>query len=151
MKTVDKVVAYATCGDELLVFEQPNSPEAGIQVPAGTVQPGERLEHAVLRELHEESGLSNFGRVRYIDSADFDMTPFGKRELHRRHFFVVQVMPPVVAYWEHIETSGGTAAPQVFALRWVPLADPPNLIAGQGHFLPRLVPESTASARPKGC
>ena len=56
--TVKKVVAYITRGDELLVFTHRDSPEAGVQVPAGTVEEGETLDAAVLREVHEETGLT---------------------------------------------------------------------------------------------
>ena len=55
--TVKKVVAYNTRGDELLVFTHREFPEAGVQVPAGTVEEGETLDAAVLREVHEETGL----------------------------------------------------------------------------------------------
>ena len=37
-----KVFAYLTHGHRLLVFRHADFPEAGIQVPAGTVQPDER-------------------------------------------------------------------------------------------------------------
>ncbi len=66
--TIEKVSAFITregaAGRELLVFAHPN-PLAGIQVPAGTVDPGEAPEHAVLRETWEESGLS---AVRIVQS-----------------------------------------------------------------------------------
>ena len=57
MTTARKVLAYVTRGRRLLVFRQPESPEAGIQVPAGTVEEGEGPEVAVLREAREETGL----------------------------------------------------------------------------------------------
>lgn len=54
-----KVTAFVTRsakqGQELLVFEHPS---AGIQLPAGTVEPGEPIESAALREVEEETGLS---------------------------------------------------------------------------------------------
>ncbi len=53
-----KVVAYITRGRELLVFEHEGMPEAGVQVPAGTVEPDEPLEAALWREVAEESGLT---------------------------------------------------------------------------------------------
>ena len=53
-----KVVAYITRGRELLVFEHEGMPEAGVQVPAGTVEPDEPLEAALWREIAEESGLT---------------------------------------------------------------------------------------------
>jgi 8-oxo-dGTP pyrophosphatase MutT (NUDIX family) len=43
-------------GSELLVLEHPF---AGIQLPAGTVNPGESPHNAVVREVAEEAGLKN--------------------------------------------------------------------------------------------
>lgn len=51
---LEKVTAFITRGRDLLLFEHPN---AGIQIPAGTVEDGEPLEQAALREAAEESGL----------------------------------------------------------------------------------------------
>jgi 8-oxo-dGTP pyrophosphatase MutT (NUDIX family) len=50
-----KVFAYITWGIKLLVFSQPTAPEAGIQVPAGTVEDGEAVDAAVMREAFEET------------------------------------------------------------------------------------------------
>jgi 8-oxo-dGTP pyrophosphatase MutT (NUDIX family) len=79
-ETVEKVAAFVTrdpdplraadpLGDpasghdrQLLVFRHPN-PRAGIQVPAGTVEPGESLHAAVLREAAEETGLADLAIV----------------------------------------------------------------------------------------
>lgn len=44
-------------GRELLVFEHAGLPEAGLQVPGGTVEAGETPREAVAREVLEESGL----------------------------------------------------------------------------------------------
>jgi 8-oxo-dGTP pyrophosphatase MutT (NUDIX family) len=61
---VGKVVAFITReanegqaneGRQLLVFRHPN---AGIQLPAGTMELGETPEIAVLREVREETGLT---------------------------------------------------------------------------------------------
>jgi 8-oxo-dGTP pyrophosphatase MutT (NUDIX family) len=41
---------------QLLVFSHPS---AGIQIPAGTVEENETLEEALVREMKEETGLSN--------------------------------------------------------------------------------------------
>ncbi|MCI0690634.1 NUDIX hydrolase [candidate division KSB1 bacterium] len=51
-----KVFAYITHGHRLLVFRHADFPKAGIQVPAGTIQPNERPDEAVLREVYEETG-----------------------------------------------------------------------------------------------
>src|SRR6185503_15082222 len=66
-QTLDKVSAFITRdgarGRELLVFRHDN-PAAGVQVPAGTVEPGEPFDHAVLREAWEESGLAALRIIR---------------------------------------------------------------------------------------
>jgi 8-oxo-dGTP pyrophosphatase MutT (NUDIX family) len=56
-----KAFAYITHGRRLLVFSHPHSPAAGIQVPAGTIEPGEPPELAVLREAAEAPGLPRPG------------------------------------------------------------------------------------------
>lgn len=84
---VRKVVGYVVHGDRLLVFTHDDVPldVAGVQVPAGTIEPGETPEDAVVREIWEETGLparvvSSLGVQRY------DMWP-SKPEVHERHFF----------------------------------------------------------------
>jgi 8-oxo-dGTP pyrophosphatase MutT (NUDIX family) len=52
VNTIEKVTAFVTreveSGHELLLFEHPN---AGIQIPAGTVNPEETPEEAGRREV----------------------------------------------------------------------------------------------------
>lgn len=84
MERVDKVTAFVTrdtaAGRELLVFLHPyGSPDAapfgepgpdtaGVQLPAGTVEPGESPESGVLREVREETGVSQLTDVRKLGS-----------------------------------------------------------------------------------
>ena len=68
---LEKVTAFVTrktsTGGELLLFEHPN---AGIQIPAGTVEPGEKPERAVLREAAEETGLNDLILLADLGSQD---------------------------------------------------------------------------------
>jgi 8-oxo-dGTP pyrophosphatase MutT (NUDIX family) len=56
---LEKVTAFITRPGvdepEILLFQHPH---AGIQIPAGTVEEGEALDAAVLREAFEETGLT---------------------------------------------------------------------------------------------
>ena len=58
-----RITREGAAGRELLVFRHDN-PAAGVQVPAGTVDPGEPPDRAVLREAWEESGLAALRIVR---------------------------------------------------------------------------------------
>ena len=51
------VIVLVTRGDELLLVRGHNFPEAFYSLVAGFVEPGESLEEAVTREVHEEVGL----------------------------------------------------------------------------------------------
>jgi 8-oxo-dGTP pyrophosphatase MutT (NUDIX family) len=56
--TVAKSFVYLTRGrGDLLVLAHPDHPEAGLQVPAGTIKKGETPEQAAARELVEETGI----------------------------------------------------------------------------------------------
>ncbi len=134
---MDKVVAYITRGDELLVFRHTEFPEAGIQVPAGTVEPGEDSEAAVLREAREETGLDLLSVRSFLGEREYDMHPYGKAEVHRRRFFHIELLKEAPTTWRHLETSGGTKlVPVEFEFFWARMPnDVPELIAGQGDLL----------------
>ncbi len=73
---VGKVTAFVTRGTgvdaELLVFYHHQS---GIQVPAGTVEPGEHADDAVRRELWEETGLRDVRLVRALGAVRYHLAP----------------------------------------------------------------------------
>ncbi|HFE66125.1 MAG TPA: NUDIX domain-containing protein [Chloroflexi bacterium] len=72
---IEKVVAFVTRAErELLLFQHPT---AGIQLPAGTVEAGEGLETAVLRETAEETGLTAVTIQRCLGWADDPRPPDG--------------------------------------------------------------------------
>lgn len=61
----------------VLVFSHPHHPDAGIQVPAGTVKEGETPKEVVLREAIEETGLKELKiRSFLVLRRDFDLVSF---------------------------------------------------------------------------
>ncbi len=140
-KVVEKAMAYITWGNRLLLFIHTAYPEAGIQVPAGTIHPGESPEEAVLREAREETGLEGLKLRSYLGARDVDQTPWGKEAVHRRHFFHLEFAGQTAERWKHYENdpSDGSLAPIEFELYWVRVPDEvPDLIAGLGDMLPAL-------------
>ncbi|MCC6607160.1 MAG: NUDIX domain-containing protein [Anaerolineae bacterium] len=75
--TIHKVTAFITRSGrqgqpQLLLFQHP---QAGVQLPAGTVDEGEVWETAVLREAFEETGLTQLTIHRYLGKIDNELAP----------------------------------------------------------------------------
>ena len=142
-KVKHKVMAYITHHHHLLVFRHPGAPEAGIQVPAGTVEEHEQAEDAVLREAYEETGLTHLTLHCFLGDHERDMSDFGRDEVHHRRFYHLrcQGYPPTT--WQHEECyhSGSSAQkPILFEFFWAPLPHAvPPLIADHGIMLPQLL------------
>ena len=141
-----KALAYIThrdvVGDRLLVFRHPAFPEAGIQVPGGTVRPGEDPGAAALREAAEETGLPGLTLCAFLGTAAYDRRPFGGDGVDARHFYHLRYAGTPPRVWRHAEMdpSDGSPAPIVFAFYWARLPDGiPPLIADHGACLPELL------------
>jgi 8-oxo-dGTP pyrophosphatase MutT (NUDIX family) len=147
---VNKVLAYITRGDELLVFRHRDFPEAGLQVPGGTVEEGELPHDAVLREVYEESGLQEVRIVRllgrYFHNAAAYRDETHQRhvygdEIHYRNVYHLETTGPVASAWLHYEShrsDGGQ--PLAFSFFWMKLDDPELSLAGRrGDLLSKLV------------
>lgn len=137
---IRKAFAYVTSGTRLLLFTHPQHPDAGIQVPAGTVQPGEQPVEAVLREAHEETGLTDLVLGSWLGREVVDLRPFGKEEHHDRWFWHVVAGGEVPERWGHEERfSANGSGPIPFAFFWADLREPlPPLIAGHDRFISEL-------------
>jgi 8-oxo-dGTP pyrophosphatase MutT (NUDIX family) len=137
-----KVFAYITHSNRLLVFSHPHSPEAGIQVPAGTLNPDEHPETGVLREAFEETGLLNLRLVRFLGEQVREMFDFDRGAIHHRYFYHLQCEGDPPEIWQHEERDpyGGTGEAILFEFFWADLPDRvPELIADHGKFLPELL------------
>jgi ADP-ribose pyrophosphatase YjhB (NUDIX family) len=138
---IHKVFAYITNRKRLLVFRHTDFPEAGIQVPAGTVITNEELAAAVLREAQEETGLLDLTINAYLGEQIRDMNDVGKNEIHHRHFYHMLCGGEPPDEWQHDENnpSDGSAAPIHFDFYWAEIPDHiPELICDHGIMLPIL-------------
>jgi 8-oxo-dGTP pyrophosphatase MutT (NUDIX family) len=132
----DKVVAYITWENRLLVFEHTEFPEAGIQVPAGRLEDDETLEEAVMREAQEETGLTDLRIVSLLGSRRIDLTEV-IGDVENRHFFHLEHLGDAPERWIHYEErpSDGSPSPIEFMFYWVGLWDPPELAWGHSDLL----------------
>lgn len=137
-----KAFAYITCGHRLLVFRHRDDPDAGIQVPAGTIEIDELPEAAVLREAFEETGLADLVLVKFLGEQILDVTNLGRNEVHHRYFYHLRCPGNPPQEWTHAEMhpSTGEAGPIFFEMFWAELPyGVPELIADHGIMLPVLV------------
>ncbi|HEX2037164.1 MAG TPA: NUDIX domain-containing protein [Chloroflexota bacterium] len=143
-----KVFAYVThqdyLGQRLLIFSHPRAPAAGLQVPAGTVEGGESLEAAVMREAREETGLTDLLLVGFLGEQLRDMADVGRWEVHQRYFFHLRCLGDPPPTWRQVERFGSEARPGVepplFEFFWVRLPhEVPELTTDHGYFVPALI------------
>ena len=94
-KPFEKVTAFITQESNgvkmLLVFKHPN---AGIQIPAGSVEVGEDIETAAIRETYEETGLRSVKTEKYLGCFENEL------EEHQRiitHTTKVYIKPDLTA------------------------------------------------------
>ncbi|BCJ76086.1 hypothetical protein CS0771_56300 [Catellatospora sp. IY07-71] len=142
----EKVVCYIVRDGRLLVFRHVDYSweEVGIQVPAGSVKPGETPEQAALREAAEETGLPGLKLLGKLGETEYDPSPY-LYELHHRHVFHLTVTEDTAERWFSSEDDHGDE-PIRFECFWIPLAAAHVLQAGQGALVWRL-PEVMAGHR----
>jgi 8-oxo-dGTP pyrophosphatase MutT (NUDIX family)/L-amino acid N-acyltransferase YncA len=136
-----KVLIYVTrmreAKIELLAFRHRDFPNAGLQVPAGTVEDGEDLIRAAKREVFEESGLVLDDDITFRGAFEYVRPDNGFS--HLRYVFHHHVKGETKNEWKHVVSVGGDDANLVFTYSWYPLSYCMlGLTSEQGRYLPSL-------------
>lgn len=136
MQVLEKAFGYITRECEgriqVLVFEQ-NTAGAGIQIPKGTVEEGETPLEAVIREMAEETGLTNL-EVKGLIAHDYAEHYSGA--LQKRYFYHLISNDPRPT-WQHNPTGVNEGNLQ-FTFYWIEDKDAVVLAKGHGDYLYRI-------------
>ena len=139
MELKRKVLAYITKeeddGREILVFEQKDNPDAGLQVPGGTIEEDELLIDALYREIEEETGIpredlelkGKVNKTKYF--------PMNRDVVYERTIFHLSFIGNGQTRWEHLVESTGKDDGMTFCHRWIPVKDLPELAGNQGQAI----------------
>ncbi len=116
-----RVLAYVTRErggrKDLLVFDHADEPQAGTQIPAGRLDPGETLEQCLFRELYEEAGIEHARIVRELEVVG----DWVEGSRYENHAFEIALEQEVGERWEHVVLGDGNDAGLVFRYRWEPV------------------------------
>lgn len=140
-----KVYALITYYGRMLVFRHRDFPDVGVQVPGGTVEPGEDTAVAALREAQEETGLSGLVLVAKLGEDTLHLGRYGRDETIHRTFYHLRCTQPPPETWQHAETnpSEGDSAVIWFSLYWVELSEAATQLAADvARFLDALPGDS---------
>lgn len=134
MEPIKKVYGYVTRmrdgKTQLLVFRH-SVPEAGIQIPKGTVKPKEVTHNAVIREIEEETGLRNL-TVEELIAEDFWENDDGA--IHNRFFYKITVSSNRDE-WDYHPTGGEDEDGLIFHYFWISSMNEVKLIRGHADYL----------------
>jgi ADP-ribose pyrophosphatase YjhB (NUDIX family) len=139
-----RVAAYVIrqrAAPELLVFDHLGMPQAGTQIPAGGVRPGEELEQAVLREVVEETGLRTATVIRPILVEDKPHPD--TRQPRRTTYFHLQAPATTADAWHHPVGGDGADAGLTFFCHFLPLPLQRPLADDQDAWLSHINPHWT--------
>ena len=93
-KSFSYIIRLNQAGPELLVFDSLEEP--GLEVPKGSVQPGETPAQAAMREVEEESGLHELALIK-----ELGVTLWQDEE---QHFFLFKTDQALPDRFEHVVT-----------------------------------------------
>lgn len=120
---------------QLLVFKHKDVPEAGIQVPKGTVKKDETTYDAVIREVKEETGLEEFEVKKLIAEDEWENEDGA---IHHRFFYHIHCTE-IADEWEHHPTGGDEEQGLIFQFFWISSESEVELIRGHTDYFTRIL------------
>lgn len=105
----------------LLVFHHPE--DRGMQLPKGTIEPGESPEDAVRRELLEESGIDYTGELVPLGTMDRYCEAGVEGNKHRHpqlwHLFLMRSSSTLPETFDHVAMGSPEEDGLVFSYSWL--------------------------------
>jgi 8-oxo-dGTP pyrophosphatase MutT (NUDIX family) len=105
----------------LLVFRHPE--DGNMQLPKGTIEPGEAPEDAVRRELLEESGIHHEGPLEALGTllreCEAGVEAAKQRHTQLWHLFLMRAERPLPERFEHTAVGSPEEEGLVFAFSWL--------------------------------
>ena len=105
----------------LLVFRHPG--DGNMQLPKGTIEPGESPEVAVRRELLEESGIDHVGELQPLGTLRRDCEAGAEGHTLRYpqlwHVFLMRADGPLPETFEHVAMGSPEEDGLVFSFSWL--------------------------------
>ncbi|WP_157598652.1 NUDIX domain-containing protein [Tateyamaria omphalii] len=111
---VKKSIVFIRRGSGILVFRHP---QAGVQLPKGTVEFDETPATAARREVFEEVGLALQGPLHALGTWSCPTPPA------LWHVFVAEAPVGTEEAWQHAPTGGGDETGLVFDVFWIDVYD----------------------------
>ena len=109
----------------LLVFRHPE--DGNMQLPKGTIEPGESPEVAVRRELLEESGIDYAGELQSLGTLDRECEAGVEGNTHRHpqlwHLFLMRAEGDLPESFTHTATGSPEEEGLVFLFSWLDAGD----------------------------
>lgn len=109
-----KVIVHVQYNDKHLCIRHPN--QKHFELIGGNIKINESPSQAALRELKEESGITEVRELSYISKYEYFKKVTGKLEL--RHIFSVTLNDDYTRKPNHIGTGNGCDKDQTFELLW---------------------------------
>ena len=112
--------------DRLLVFLHPG--DGGMQLPKGTVEPGESPQDAVRRELLEESGIAYSGALQDLGTMDRHCNAGIEGNTHEHqqlwHLYLMRQVEPLPERFDHVAVGSPEEDGLVFSFQWLAIDAP---------------------------